>query len=97
MEALPCSTSTTKDLSLEGGEGLILIIGTYLGLAILDLKLIFMDVISPKNSFRNNNRNDRPARLIALCCVHFYGRCLIFLQFFIFSEKLRLKIEIKFS
>ena len=24
------------------------------------------------------NRNNRPARLTALCCVHFYKRCLIF-------------------
>ena len=49
MEASPCSTAT--DLSVKGSEGLILIIGTYLGLAILGLKFIFKGVISPKNSF----------------------------------------------
>ena len=50
VEASPCSTATGSDLPFEGGEGLILIIGTYLGLAILGLKFIFIAVLFPKNS-----------------------------------------------
>ena len=56
VEASPCPTGQMvleyhNRFVRRGGEGLILITGTYLGLAILGLKFIFIGVISPKNSF----------------------------------------------
>ena len=75
-----------SDLSLEAGESLILIIGTYLGICNSWFDIDFFRRNIPKNSFSDNDRNDRPARLPALCCEHFYERCLIFLQFFYFLK-----------